>query len=163
MDRHPYRLDCRGRHRADCRPGAWRRVRNSRAACSGTGGWLDRRVPRVVDLGVPGFESRGVNRSVLLILGFVPAWIAQGRFASDAIYASALMLVFMLLWIPWITLMAGLLSSRREGWRDTRPPALVVLGALALPVVLSIMLATGMLSDARGCRATDWSWRSPRR
>ena len=51
---------------------------------------------------------------------------------------------------PWIALMAGVLSHRREGWRDTRPPPLLVLGAVAVPVLLAIGIASGVTEEGRG-------------
>ena len=56
--------------------------------------------------------------------------------------------------IPWISLTAGLLSHRREGWRDTRPPLVLVLGALGLPALLVIGMTTGEISDLRGLSGT---------
>ena len=46
--------------------------------------------------------------------------------------------------------MAGVLSHRREGWRDTRPPPLLVLGAVAVPVLLAIGIASGFTEEGRG-------------
>ena len=46
--------------------------------------------------------------------------------------------------------MAGLLSHRREGWRDTRPPPLLVLGAVAVPVLLAIGIGSGVTEEGRG-------------
>ena len=46
--------------------------------------------------------------------------------------------------------MAGVLSHRREGWRDTRPPPLLVLGAVAVPVLLAIGIASGVTEEGRG-------------
>lgn len=51
---------------------------------------------------------------------------------------------------PWIALMAGVLSHRREGWRDTRSPPLLVLGAVAVPVLLAIGIASGVTEEGRG-------------
>ena len=88
--------------------------------------------------------------SVLLALGFLPAWVAEGRFASGVFSTGALFLVGVLLLTPWIALMAGLLSHRREGWRDTRPPPLLVLGAVAVPVLLAIGIGSGVTEEGRG-------------
>ena len=151
MDRHPDRLDCRGRHRAliaGLVPGTRYGVL----------------VPPVLALAVvliAGFRGsslcgyRDMSRetfivSVLLALGFLPAWVAEGRFASGVFSTGALFLVGMLLLIPWIALMAGVLSHRREGWRDTRPPPLLVLGAVAVPVLLAIGIGSGFTEEGRG-------------
>ena len=88
--------------------------------------------------------------SVLLVLGFLPAWFAQGSFASGVFSFGVVMLGATLLMIPWIALMAGLLSHRREGWRDTRPPPLLVLGALALPVLLVVGMMSGWMEESHG-------------
>ena len=71
--------------------------------------------------------------SVLLALGLFPAVVAFGDIAF--------IVLFILVWTPWTALMAGLLSQRHEGWRDPRPPRLLVLGAVLLPplVVLALL------------------------
>ena len=52
--------------------------------------------------------------------------------------------------MPWIALMAGLLSHRREGWHDARPPRLLVLGAVALPALMGLVFAFADPVDVRG-------------
>ena len=92
--------------------------------------------------------------AVLLTLGFFPAHMAEGivpgvRTSGDFLIVSIL-LVFPLLLMPCAALMAGLLTHRREGWRDARPPRLLILGA-AVPVALFVFLmATGTLQEVRG-------------
>ncbi|MDE2653917.1 MAG: hypothetical protein OXI71_08890 [Gemmatimonadota bacterium] len=92
--------------------------------------------------------------AVLLTLGFFPAHMAEGivlglRTSDDFLIVSVL-LVFPLLLMPYMALMAGLLTHRREGWRDARPPRLLILGA-AVPVALFVFLmATGALVEGRG-------------
>ena len=92
--------------------------------------------------------------AVLLTLGFFPAHMAEGivlglRTSDDFLIVSVL-LVFPLLLMPFMALMAGLLTHRREGWRDARPPRLLILGA-AVPVALFVFLmATGALVEGRG-------------
>ena len=92
--------------------------------------------------------------AVLLVLGFLPAWVALGRFAAGLYSSGTLALLATLLLIPWISLAAGLLSHRREGWRDTRPPLVLVLGALGLPSLLVIGMVSGEISDLRGLSGT---------
>lgn len=60
--------------------------------------------------------------SVLLALGFLPAWIAQGEFSSDPFSDGLVLVGSTLVLFIWNALVAGLVSHRREGWRDTRPP-----------------------------------------
>ncbi|MYA64780.1 MAG: hypothetical protein F4139_13170 [Gemmatimonadetes bacterium] len=92
--------------------------------------------------------------AVLLTLGFFPAHMAEGILlglrTSDEFLIASILLVFPLLLMPFAALMAGLLTHRREGWRDARPPRLLILGA-AVPVVLFVFLmATGTLQEVRG-------------
>ena len=92
----------------------------------------------------------GVIVSVLLAFGFLPAWIAEGQFASGIrSYGLELMGATLLMSI-WIALPAGLVSHRREGWRDTRPPLLLVLGAIGLAIGLIVGVATGYFEEGRG-------------
>ncbi|MYG18182.1 MAG: hypothetical protein F4208_01125, partial [Gemmatimonadales bacterium] len=56
--------------------------------------------------------------SVLLALGLLPAIYALSEPS---------LFVDIFLFVPWVALSAGLLSHRAAGWRDTRPPWLLVL------------------------------------
>ncbi len=92
--------------------------------------------------------------SVLLTLGFLPAHVAGGvllelRASGDRLVAAALLVLPFLL-MPWTALMAGLLSHRREGWRDARPPRLLILAAAVPPALFALMMASGTLEDGRG-------------
>ncbi|MDE2986348.1 MAG: hypothetical protein OXU69_16720 [Gemmatimonadota bacterium] len=49
-------------------------------------------------------------------------------------------------------MLIGVLCQHREGWRDARPPRLLFLGAVALPVVLVVLLALGVADEG----ATIW-------
>ncbi len=89
--------------------------------------------------------------TVLLLLGLCPAVLASEPFPQnvrDLLFMAPLPFVL----IPWATLLVGLLCHRREGWRDARPPRLLFLGAVALPVVLIGMLALGVVDEG----ATIW-------
>ena len=92
--------------------------------------------------------------AVLLTLGFLPAHVAEGILlelqASDDFLLASILLVFPLLLMPLIALMAGLLTHRREGWRDARPPRLLILGAAVPPVLFAFLMATGTLQEGRG-------------
>ena len=88
--------------------------------------------------------------SVLLALGFLPGWIAEGQLSSDngsdvSVLAGTTVVLFI-----WIALLAGLASHRRDGWRDTRPPLLLVLGAVVLALLLTLGVATGRIEEGRG-------------
>ena len=99
-----------------------------------------------------------VIMAVLLTLGFLPAHAAQDifvRIRAESIFSlSGASLVLPVLAIPWIALLAGLLSHRREGWRDARPPWLLVLGAAIPPALLVYSLATGVLEEGREVSGT---------
>ena len=85
--------------------------------------------------------------SVLLTLGFLPTVVA-----IDFSHAGrrALVAAFPLLLMPWTALMAGLLSRRRQGWRDARPPWLLVGGAVVLPALMGVLFATGVATQDTG-------------
>ncbi len=70
--------------------------------------------------------------SVLLAVGLVPAAAALGGLAT-ILPLTAIILV------PLVTLIAGFLSRRREGWRDARPPRVLVLVTLALFVAGALL------------------------
>ncbi|MCY3679399.1 MAG: hypothetical protein F4Z31_18450 [Gemmatimonadetes bacterium] len=87
--------------------------------------------------------------SILLSIGLLPALIAMGNFSHpDGMNLNrALLPVLPVGFAPLMALIAGLLTHRHDGWRDTRPPALLLLGA-AVPVALLVfMLATGRLDS----------------
>ena len=88
--------------------------------------------------------------SVILALGFLPAWIAQGEFSSDSLADGIVLVGATLVLFIWNALLAGLVSHRREGWRDTRPPLWLVLGAAALATWLILAVATGRVEEGRG-------------
>lgn len=60
--------------------------------------------------------------SVLFALGLLPVLAVSGAVRFTVVPLGCM---------PWVALIAGLLSHRREGWRDRRPPRLLVLGAVA--------------------------------
>ncbi|WP_425152996.1 hypothetical protein [Candidatus Palauibacter sp.] len=51
--------------------------------------------------------------------------------------------------MPWIALIAGLLSHRREGWRDARPPLLLVLSAAATFALLLFLMVSEWMALGR--------------
>ena len=89
--------------------------------------------------------------AVLLSLGLCPSVLASQPFPEGVRTALAVMpLPFVL--VPWTTVLVGLLCRRRAGWRDARPPRMLFLGAVALPVVLTVLLALGLADEG----ATIW-------
>ena len=82
--------------------------------------------------------------AVLLSLGFIPAAVA-GDFDLAPLLA-----VFPLLAMPWTALLIGLLSRRREGWDGASPPRLLVIGAVALPVLLGLLFGFGVIREDDG-------------
>ena len=88
--------------------------------------------------------------SVLVALGFLPAWVGQGYFARGLFSYGALALLATLWFFSWTALMGGILSHRREGWRDTRPPLLLVLAASVIPIAVGWGMFTGRLEEGRG-------------
>ena len=88
--------------------------------------------------------------AVLLALGLLPAWVVQGRFEAGFLSNGSISLVTVVLLFAWVALIAGLLSHRREGWGDTRPPLLLVVGAAFVPVVLIAGMVSGDFEDAQG-------------
>ena len=87
--------------------------------------------------------------SVLLSLGLCPVVLASAPF-PESVQRALVVMPLPLVLMPWATLLVGLLSHRREGWRDARPPRLLVLGAVALPVVLIVLLALGVADEGAG-------------
>ena len=92
--------------------------------------------------------------AVLLTLGFFPAHVAGGILpglrAPDSFLLVSILLVLPLLLMPWTALMAGLLTHRREGWRDARAPRPLILGAAAPVAMFAFLMATGTLEEGRG-------------
>ncbi|MDE2663660.1 MAG: hypothetical protein OXI39_11740 [Gemmatimonadota bacterium] len=82
--------------------------------------------------------------AVLLTLGFIPALVA-GDVAIAPVVAA-----FPLASVPLGALLIGLISRRREGWEDARPPRLLVLGAVALPVLTGLLFAFGVVYEDVG-------------
>jgi len=85
--------------------------------------------------------------SVLLALGILTAWAVEGSLedVDDVLFFVVTVMLF-----PWIALIAGLLSHRRDGWRDTRPPLLLIVGAALIPGFVTFGMVSGVFSDARG-------------
>ena len=88
--------------------------------------------------------------SVLVALGFLPAWVGQGHFAPGLFSRGAVALLATLWFFSWNALVGGILSHRREGWRDTRPPLLLILAAAVIPVAVASGMLTGVLEEGRG-------------
>ncbi len=86
--------------------------------------------------------------SILLSVGLLPALIAMGNFSLDGFSLNnALLPVMPVLFVPVMALLAGLLSHGHDEWRDTRPPVLLLLGAVVPVALLVFMLATGRLDQ----------------
>ena len=88
--------------------------------------------------------------AVLLALGFVPAWVVQGRFEGGFLSDGSMVFVVAVLLFAWVALIAGLLSQSREGWADTRPPGWLVVGAAFVPAFLIAVMVIGDVEDAQG-------------
>ena len=82
--------------------------------------------------------------SLLLTLGFIPG-LAAGSFSLTLLIAA-----YPLLAMPWTALLVGLLSRRREGWHDSRPPGLLLLGAVAVPIFLGILFGFDVIQEDVG-------------
>ena len=94
----------------------------------------------------------------LLSLGFIPALVG-GDLDLAPVQASFLA-AFPLLAVPWTALLIGLVSRRRAGWEDGRPPVLLILGALVLPVVLGLLFGFGLIREdvgLTGAAAALWT------
>lgn len=90
--------------------------------------------------------------TVLLSLGLCPSVLLSQPLPEGVwVVLAAMLLPFVLL--PWTTMLIGLLCHRREGWRDARPTRLLFLGAVALPVALTALLALGVADEG----ATAWN------
>lgn len=88
--------------------------------------------------------------AVLLAVGLVPAWSVQGLFATRFGAAGITLVLAALLISTGTALAAGLLSHRRTGWSDPRPPLPLVLGALSIALVIYGGMFSGVFSDAAG-------------
>ena len=82
--------------------------------------------------------------AVLLSLGLIPGLVAGG------VDLAPLVAAFPLGAVPWAALLIGLLNRRREGWDGARPPLPLVLGALALPVLMGLLFAFGVVQEDAG-------------
>jgi len=83
--------------------------------------------------------------AALLSLGFIPALVAGD--VSMAPLVAALPLVA----VPWGAFLIGfIVVRRREGWDDARPPPLLVLGAVALPVLMGLLFGFGVVREDVG-------------
>ncbi len=82
--------------------------------------------------------------AVLLSLGFIPALVV-GDVPSWPLVAA-----YPLLSMPWTALLVGLLCHRRKGWRDARPPRLLIIGAGALPVLMGVAFGSGVIQEDVG-------------
>ena len=81
--------------------------------------------------------------SVLFALGLLPATIVLGEVGSPLVP---------IILVPLVALIAGILSQRREGWRDARPPRLLLLATIVL-LVLAASLIAGEI-NVRGVSGT---------
>ncbi|MYA34478.1 MAG: hypothetical protein F4164_07535 [Gemmatimonadales bacterium] len=83
--------------------------------------------------------------AALLSLGFIPALVAGD--VSMAPLVAALPLVA----VPWSAFLIGfIILRRRKGWDDARPPRLLVLGAVALPVLMGLLFGFGVVREDVG-------------
>ncbi len=82
--------------------------------------------------------------AVLLSLGLGPALVVGG------VPSWPLVAAYPLLATPWTALLLGLLCQRRKGWRDARPPRLLVLGGVALPILMGVLLGSGVIREGIG-------------
>ena len=87
--------------------------------------------------------------AVLLAVGLLPLVDAP----SDLTYTLA-----PLACMPWVALITGLLCQRRDGWRDARPPRLLVLGGVALFVVLIFLMISETISEGYSARLNTSVW-----
>ena len=88
--------------------------------------------------------------AVLLALGLIPAWVVQGLFSTRFGVAGITLVLGVFLMSTGTALAAGLLSHRRTDWRDSRPPILLVLGAVSIGLVILAGMYSGAFSDAYG-------------
>ena len=81
--------------------------------------------------------------SVLLFLGLLPAGIAVGQVGGP---------VLSIMMVPLLALIAGILSQRRKGWGDARPPRLLLLAAIVVLVLEAVLIASEI--NVRGVSGT---------
>jgi len=81
--------------------------------------------------------------SVLLVLGLLPVGIALGQVGGPALA---------ILPVPLLALIAGILSQRRQGWRDARPPRLLLLAAIVVLALEAVLIAVEI--NIRGVSGT---------
>ena len=79
--------------------------------------------------------------AVLLGFGLIPAAVVRD------VSMWPLMAAYPLLVMPWTALLVGLVCHRRKGWRDARPPRLLVLGAAALPALMGVAYWSGVMEE----------------
>ena len=79
--------------------------------------------------------------AVLLGFGIIPALVVGD------VLMWPLMAAYPLIATPWTALLVGLVCHRRKGWRDARPPRLLVLGAVALPVLMGVAYGFGIMQE----------------
>ena len=79
--------------------------------------------------------------AVLLGFGLIPALVV------DDVPLWPLMATYPLMATPWTALLVGLVCHRRKGWRDARPPRLLVLGAAALPALMGVAYWSGIMQE----------------
>ena len=77
--------------------------------------------------------------SVLFALGLLPATIAFSRVGLGGI-PIVLVPLMPIICVPLVALIAGMLSRRRDGWRDPRPPRLLLLVTFALLVMGALLV-----------------------
>ncbi|MCY3858401.1 MAG: hypothetical protein OXG25_05775 [Gammaproteobacteria bacterium] len=88
--------------------------------------------------------------AALLILGLLPAWIVQGYFSTTYSATGITLIIGVLLMSTGTALAAGLLSHRRVGWRDNRPPLLLFFSAGTIAFVIFAGMFSGEFTDAYG-------------
>jgi len=92
-----------------------------------------------------GYAITGLHSDVLMGLGCALFGLAAGLTA--------------IVFIPWTVLIAGLLSHRREGWRDARPPRLLVISAVVLQALVVFSALNEVLRQIpAGIPATVVAW-----
>ncbi len=79
--------------------------------------------------------------AVLLGFGLIPALVVGN------IPMWPLMAAYPLLAMPWTALLVGLVCHRRKGWRDARPPRLLILGAAAFLALMGFAYWYGILQE----------------